>query len=635
MALLNTGLATFTIGRKILEGEPPSLGDVAFAAAVASGFLTVGTPVLGQALPKVLAEAYQVKGEPLAAVSPAAQLPQDSQQAVEPLDTGRDFIKLEPSPEPSSKVSGNLPTDKISGDNLLIRDQSVVLDRLSAAEGAYERREILLQQTVVDAKYADYGNLLDFIGKIRNGQLPEIDSFLLALVDMVDAVTFEFLRPYLIDFKIAPHLQQRFQKIVKERYTIEQSTPGITRTVQEDQNLGDNQRRTIETNTRENHKIIQEVEQTNVITYSPTTGILESSPEAGNLGEPVSSETIGSIRRKEESSETSEIKDEVFKSNTMIGWDAKNWLGRNVIDSTTVVREILAAKEINYVFNNPHLLDAIRRGEIKTKEDLESFGAREVASDQSPKITVNESKMKGEVGFKEGYASYVPFVGGIINLGAKESLGADITTQDIFWTAFDVATVFTGGVLTGAKAAARAGAKAALKTGETVFARQGLKTGAKEVAETVLNKSKDITKQVGKQIGDSKIMRSPSEQNIDSVLKVAKQPINGQYAGRTYPIEKLPAKLQKKYPDSVKFNEKGYPDFSPYAKKEIKLDNLTGNHGIDNAMANKIAGYQKTPKGYTWHHHEDGKTLQLVPLDLHKSIRHTGGASILRNSNLV
>ena len=36
------------------------------------------------------------------------------------------------------------------------------------------------------------------------------------------------------------------------------------------------------------------------------------------------------------------------------------------------------------------------------------------------------------------------------------------------------------------------------------------------------------------------------------------------------------------------------------------------------------------PTGYTWHHVEDGKTMLLVPSDLHGAVRHTGGASLIR-----
>jgi hypothetical protein len=95
-------------------------------------------------------------------------------------------------------------------------------------------------------------------------------------------------------------------------------------------------------------------------------------------------------------------------------------------------------------------------------------------------------------------------------------------------------------------------------------------------------------------------------------------PINSKYAGQTHP-------------SGVKFTSQGFPDFSPYAKLEFKLDGLTGHYATDEKKANKAAGLQKTPAGYVWHHVEDGKTLQLIPKTIHNKTRHTGGAAVIRN----
>lgn len=107
-------------------------------------------------------------------------------------------------------------------------------------------------------------------------------------------------------------------------------------------------------------------------------------------------------------------------------------------------------------------------------------------------------------------------------------------------------------------------------------------------------------------------------------------PRNGRYAGQIYRLEKLWPALQAKYPESVKFTPEGFPDFSPYAKAEVPISNLTGKNAIDAKLANKAAGLNATPKGYIWHHAEDGETMQLVPEDLHGAIGHTGGASIIK-----
>jgi|GEM_PF-2149063 hypothetical protein len=112
-----------------------------------------------------------------------------------------------------------------------------------------------------------------------------------------------------------------------------------------------------------------------------------------------------------------------------------------------------------------------------------------------------------------------------------------------------------------------------------------------------------------------------------------RSPINSQYAGGSYPIEKLPPDLQAKYPNSVDFKRNGYANFTPYAKDSVQIDGLTGKRGPDEILANAKAGLNKTPEGFTWHHVEDGKTMELVPSDIHDAVRHTGGAAIIKGGN--
>ena len=91
---------------------------------------------------------------------------------------------------------------------------------------------------------------------------------------------------------------------------------------------------------------------------------------------------------------------------------------------------------------------------------------------------------------------------------------------------------------------------------------------------------------------------------------------------------------------SVTYSKEGYPDFSPYAHPDhpnpVKI-NMTGNNASDFSHANKAIGLSgsKPPKGYTWHHMEDGKSMLLVRRDVHDCtlgvFAHTGGASIVRN----
>ncbi|VAW59465.1 hypothetical protein MNBD_GAMMA08-1007, partial [hydrothermal vent metagenome] len=93
----------------------------------------------------------------------------------------------------------------------------------------------------------------------------------------------------------------------------------------------------------------------------------------------------------------------------------------------------------------------------------------------------------------------------------------------------------------------------------------------------------------------------------------------------------------------VKYKD-GYPDFSPYAKDKVEIP-MTGNRGKDFAMARnemrKKTGDPKwpgrpgktEPKGYTWHHKEDGTTMELVPDGVHGNVSHSGGDSLVNQLN--
>ena len=86
----------------------------------------------------------------------------------------------------------------------------------------------------------------------------------------------------------------------------------------------------------------------------------------------------------------------------------------------------------------------------------------------------------------------------------------------------------------------------------------------------------------------------------------------------------------------------GFPDFSPYYHPtvkpvEIKFANPV-NRGEDFKNANLKARLNKNsnppvpssnrpPDGYTWHHHEDGKTMVLVEKKVHSEFSHVGGIS--------
>jgi RHS repeat-associated protein len=115
---------------------------------------------------------------------------------------------------------------------------------------------------------------------------------------------------------------------------------------------------------------------------------------------------------------------------------------------------------------------------------------------------------------------------------------------------------------------------------------------------------------------------------VEEVQPIAgRMPLNYGYAGQDFPLSN---DLAASFPDGIGFNAQGFPDFSDYAETEVQPEGLNGTMPHDANLANEAAGYDETPDGYTWHHVEDGETMQLVDSELHSSIPHTGGAALLR-----
>lgn len=143
---------------------------------------------------------------------------------------------------------------------------------------------------------------------------------------------------------------------------------------------------------------------------------------------------------------------------------------------------------------------------------------------------------------------------------------------------------------------------------------------------------------------DTDLANTVPQRNVDSRGRVipegvqrlpsGKLPSNWQYAGRTYDGDRWTPELQKKYPNGVKFDDKGYPDFSPYAEKTTTITpRFKGNHTTDFSTADRAAGVTaryRRENGLTWHHHQDGTTLLLVPREIHDAVRHAGGVAIVK-----
>lgn len=98
---------------------------------------------------------------------------------------------------------------------------------------------------------------------------------------------------------------------------------------------------------------------------------------------------------------------------------------------------------------------------------------------------------------------------------------------------------------------------------------------------------------------------------------------------------------------TVKYKN-GYPDFLEYSHPTIKPVKIPvaipKNPQADFKLANQLSGLSKTseppvpalnqpPKGYTWHHHEDGTSMILVEKNVHREFTHIGGQSAINGKN--
>ena len=92
---------------------------------------------------------------------------------------------------------------------------------------------------------------------------------------------------------------------------------------------------------------------------------------------------------------------------------------------------------------------------------------------------------------------------------------------------------------------------------------------------------------------------------------------NKDLAGKNHPVTGVP------------FDKQGFADFKAagHVKNEQTFPH-TGNRDRDFATANAMAGYTSTPTGMTWHHHQSGQIMQLVPNGIHRATGHTGSVGL-------
>jgi hypothetical protein len=121
---------------------------------------------------------------------------------------------------------------------------------------------------------------------------------------------------------------------------------------------------------------------------------------------------------------------------------------------------------------------------------------------------------------------------------------------------------------------------------------------------------------------------------------------NAAYAGQ---VVHFPDPVRAaKYPDGVRVDAHGYPDFGPYAKAVAEVADPPEGFGVDelrltdyvsanvalSAQGHELWADQEvsvaTPAGWTWHHAVGGaapgwRRMELVPVDVKALLRHHGG----------
>lgn len=88
--------------------------------------------------------------------------------------------------------------------------------------------------------------------------------------------------------------------------------------------------------------------------------------------------------------------------------------------------------------------------------------------------------------------------------------------------------------------------------------------------------------------------------------------INKAMAGKVHPVTGVP------------YDKLGFPVFDGL---KVNIGKFSSRR-VDEILANRAKGFGRTPDGFTWHHYQDGRTMQLVESAAHRGTPHTGGFSI-------
>ncbi len=112
--------------------------------------------------------------------------------------------------------------------------------------------------------------------------------------------------------------------------------------------------------------------------------------------------------------------------------------------------------------------------------------------------------------------------------------------------------------------------------------------------------------------------------------------------------------LDKYKIDGIEYKD-GYPDFYPISVAHVEIDDFStdrqknfaqadenlskkwseeGKIGKKNWTAQDVRQYRQE-NSLTWHEHQDCKTMQLVPKEIHNNIPHEGGICVKKQQTIL
>jgi len=467
-------LSGIGISSKIVQGDDPSLANA--IALVGSGAVLNRPGFLTESLPLTA-----TKG------ATAEALTNDLANAV----AGDPLLQTQ-----LDKFSATHQIEQIAnGEKHITLDAKIVSDKTLAVQGG-KQRTLEIEQQVVEQRYFEHGNLADFTATLRAGQAPTIDAAFLAMIDLVDAVTLNALRPLLIHWKVDPHILHR--KVEMRVDDLEKDgVENIPQTVdkQVDQKIEenlvlDNKLETVNIRTVDSQKLSHiEGKQITTIIYAPHAQTVDVS------GIPIIEKTERSsfVTVQEYERAVEHNQSTVTESKQIWGFDVGDIAGEKVTSGPETQNIKDSFKLRIYEANDGgDFTQALADGKLIDDEvdGLKLGLVDEKRIDSAAQFSVlNEGGVKK---FESGFIEWLP-LGSLVSMGMKSSYGMDVSASDAFWAATDVvlsvgtlgtAAIIANSTKTVGKQVVKGIAKGTVRGSAEVVAKEGGKVGREVFNDT-------------------------------------------------------------------------------------------------------------------------------------------------------